>query len=74
MSEANTAVCFRSRRNRFACDVGYYKFFRPASLMSVRNGINQRSRALEWSAVISLAFCGACGEVSGEAGGTKPAE
>ena len=42
--------------------------------MSGRNGRDQRSRALEWSAVISLVFCGACGVVSGGAGGTKPAE
>ena len=37
---------------------GVLWIFRSASLMSVRNGRDQRSRALEWSAVISLAFCG----------------
>ena len=38
--------------------MGYYKLFRSASLMSVRRGRDQRSRALERSAVISLAFVG----------------
>ena len=55
-------------------EVGRYGLFRSASLMSGRNGVDGRRTATEWSAVISLAFCGACGVVSGGAGGTEPAE
>ena len=49
-------VC--SRLSGLVREVGCFGGFRSASLMSVRNGRDQRSRALEWSAVISLAFCG----------------
>ena len=61
-------------RTGFAREVGCFGRFRSASLMSGRNGVDGRRTATEWSAVISLAFCGACGMVSGGAGGTEPAE
>ena len=53
---------------------GLMKIFCSASLMSGRSGVDGQRTATEWSAVISLAFYGACGVVSGGAGGTEPAE
>lgn len=73
MSGANTAVEFQPTERTFP-ESGLLWIFCSASLMSGRNGRDQRSRALEWSVVISLAFCGACGVVSGGTGGAEPAE
>ena len=63
-----------SRLSGLVREVGCFGRFRSASLMSGRSGVDGQRTATEWSAVISLAFYGACGVVSGGAGGTEPAE
>ena len=65
-------VC--SRLSELVREVGRYGLFRSASLMPERTEVDGRKTATEGGAVISLAFYGACGEVSGVAGGTEPAE